>query len=99
MAEKFRTAHSHRCVSNNTITDDTTVREFKPAQTRSYETEPTDVGRLSLESLEQRIDNLEDHSRRDNLLFYGFPEDRNENCAEKVKQFIFDKRKACHNST
>ena len=44
-----------------------------------------------IKRLEQRIDNLEDHSRRDNLLFYGFPEDINENCGERVKELICNK--------
>ena len=44
-----------------------------------------------IKRLEQRIDNLEDHSRRDNLLFYGFPEDINENCGERVKELIYNK--------
>ena len=44
-----------------------------------------------IKRLEQRIDGLEDHSRRDNLLFYGFPEQLNENCTLRVKDLIYNK--------
>ena len=45
---------------------------------------------ISLASLEARVDKLEDYSRRDNLLFFGFNEQKDENCFEKVKKFICD---------
>ena len=45
---------------------------------------------LSLKDLESRIDKLEDFSRRDNLLFFGFAEQREEDCADKVKRLICD---------
>ena len=45
----------------------------------------------SIRRLEQRIDNLEDHSRRDNLLFYGFPEYLGENCTLRIKEVICNK--------
>ena len=44
-----------------------------------------------IKRLEQRIDNLEDYSRRDNLLFYGFTEQFNEDCTELVKDLICKK--------
>ena len=44
-----------------------------------------------IKRLEQRIDGLEDHSRRDNLLFYGFPEQSNENCTTSAKNLIYSK--------
>ena len=44
-----------------------------------------------LSSLVSRVDYLEDYSRRDNLLFYGFDEEREENCKEKVRGLIYDK--------
>ena len=46
---------------------------------------------LSLQSLEERVDGLEDYSRRDNLLFYGFHEQKFEDCREKVIDFICKK--------
>ena len=46
---------------------------------------------LTLKSLEQRIDGLEDYSRRDNLLFYGFREEKFENCNDKVMDLICNK--------
>ena len=48
-------------------------------------------GGLSLRDLESRIDTLEDYSRRDNLLFFGFEEQKNEDCTEKVKHLICNK--------
>ena len=56
-----------------------------PAKTQNA---PVLDSSVSLKSLEERIDHLEDHSRRDNLLFYGFPEQKDENCAEKLKTMI-----------
>ena len=44
-----------------------------------------------IKRLEQRIDNLEDYSRRDNLLFYGFTEQFNEDCTERVQDLICKK--------
>ena len=44
--------------------------------------------RVSLESLESRIDKLEDYSRRDNLLFSGFEEEEKENCENKVRDLL-----------
>ena len=46
---------------------------------------------LTLKSLEERIDGLEDYSRRDNLLFYGFQEEKFEDCKAKVVNFIYKK--------
>ena len=46
---------------------------------------------LTLKSLEQRIDSLEDYSRRDNLIFYGFTEEKFEDFKEKVMNFIYKK--------
>ena len=43
---------------------------------------------MILTSLEARIDKLEDYSRRDNLLFTGFAEDRNENCENVVRDIL-----------
>ena len=45
----------------------------------------------TLHMLEKRMDHLEDHSRRDNLLFYGFPEFTGENCAARVTNLINNK--------
>ena len=46
---------------------------------------------LTMKGLESRIDQLENYSRRDNLLFYGFDEDKNEDCLERVKNIIINK--------
>ena len=46
---------------------------------------------LTLQSLESRIDKLEDYSRRDNLLFTGFREEMNESCIDKIKWLICSK--------
>lgn len=43
---------------------------------------------VSLKSLEARLDKLEDHSRRDNLLFTGFEEEEKENCENKVRDLL-----------
>ena len=44
---------------------------------------------VTLSSLEARVDRLEDHSRRDNLLFYGFEEEsRYENCENKIRDLL-----------
>ena len=43
---------------------------------------------VTLSSLESRIDKLEDHSRRDNLLFYGFEESQYENCENKIRDIL-----------
>ena len=58
-------------------------------RTNTPSTPPVSVtSSISLATLEERIDHLEDHSRRDNLLFYGFPEEKDENCDEKLKTMI-----------
>ena len=44
-----------------------------------------------MSTLTSRVDYLEDYSRRDNLLFYGFDEEREENCVAKVRGLINDK--------
>ena len=49
---------------------------------------PASSSRVSLASLEARIDKLEDHSRRDNLLFYGFEEQENEQCENKIRDLL-----------
>jgi len=41
-----------------------------------------------LTALEYRSIDIEARSRRNNLLFKGFPEDRNENCAATISDFI-----------
>ena len=43
---------------------------------------------VSLDSLEARIDKLEDYSRRDNLLFSGFEEEEKEHCENKVRDLL-----------
>ena len=63
--------------------------------THHMQTQPTTSvfgdGGLTLEHLENRIDMLEDYSRRDNLLFFGFDEEKNEDCFEKVHKLICNK--------
>ena len=45
----------------------------------------------TIKSLEARIDKLEDHSRRNNLLFYGFKEDNREQCENRVRDILATK--------
>ena len=45
----------------------------------------------NFKTLESRIDSLEDQSRRDNLLFYGFKENKNEMCHELIRELITTK--------
>ena len=47
----------------------------------------SDSKNISLDSLEARLDRLEDHSRRDNLLFTGFEEEDRENCETKYRTY------------
>ena len=49
---------------------------------------PASSSKVSLASLEARLDKLEDHSRRDNLLFYGFEEDEREQCENKIRDLL-----------
>ena len=43
--------------------------------------------------LRKEISDLKSRSMRDNLMFYQIPEERDENCAEKVLQFVEEKLK------
>ena len=42
-------------------------------------------------TLEEKTNDLEFRSLRENLLFHGIPEGQNENCETLVKQFVADK--------
>ena len=67
---------------------DTYRKSEKEFTTFQMQNAPALDSSISLKSLEERIDGLEDHSRRDNLLFYGFVEEKDENCTEKLKGMI-----------
>ena len=50
-------------------------------------------------TLEEKTNDLEFRSLRENLLFHGIPEGQNENCETLVKQFVADKLNIGHEIT
>ena len=53
----------------------------------------TNAGEYAVDSdrlyeLEKRLDSMEDQSRRDNLIFYNFAEQPNENCENLINDFV-----------
>ena len=70
-----------------------TLRVLFKEQSRQVEDVLYQISHLKVENtaLKEQVNNLENHSRRDNLLFYGFPEQKGEkdyNCTGKVYDLL-----------
>ena len=48
--------------------------------------------------VQDKLNDLESRSMRENLLFLGIDETQNEDCAEKVKQFCEDELQMAHDT-
>lgn len=62
-----------------------TARDLLTASTRESAGEQNSHALLALEA---RIDNMEDQSRRDNLLFYSINEQKGENCEAVIRELM-----------
>ena len=75
------------------------ISNIRPAMNTNFPKDSTpvpsyavgDTKTPTIKSLEARIDKLEDHSRRNNLLFYGLKEDNREQCENRVRDLLATK--------
>ena len=74
--------------ANSEIRNDRNLSTKNDARDVSKRTDAREPEHVSLTSLEARIDKLEDFSRRDNLLFTGFDENKDEHCENAVRDLL-----------